>query len=69
MSETVVGVIGIVALFFFLFARMPVGMALLVVGFGGIWVIDGQRAAIATMSSILGLPRLRTLENCSLATC
>ena len=30
---------------------MPVGMALLVVGFGGIWVIDSQRAAIATMSS------------------
>lgn len=51
MSETVVGLIGIAALFFFLFARMPVGMALLVVGFGGIWVIDGQRTAIATMSS------------------
>ena len=26
-------------------------MALLAVGFGGIWVIDGQRAAVATMSS------------------
>ncbi len=51
MSETLIGVLGIAALFFFLFARMPVGMALLVVGFGGIWVIDGQRAAVATMSS------------------
>ncbi len=51
MSETLVGVLGIAALFFFLFARMPVGMALLVVGFGGIWIIDGQRVAIATMSS------------------
>jgi tripartite ATP-independent transporter DctM subunit len=51
MSETLIGVFGIAALFFCLFARLPVGMALLVVGFGGIWIIDGQRAAIATMSS------------------
>ena len=51
MSETLIGLCGILALFFFLFARMPVGMALLVVGFGGIWVIDGQRTAVATMSS------------------
>ncbi len=51
MSETIIGVWGIAALFFCLFARVPVGMALLFVGFGGIWVIDGQRAAVATMSS------------------
>ena len=51
MSETIIGVWGIAALFFCLFARVPVGMALLVAGFGGIWVIDGQRAAVATMSS------------------
>ena len=51
MSETLIGVIGIAALFLFLVARLPVGMALLVVGFGGIWFIGGQRAAIATLSS------------------
>ena len=51
MSETLIGVGGILALFFCLIARFPVGMALMVVGFGGIWVIDGQRAAIATMTS------------------
>ncbi len=51
MSETLIGVVGIVALFACLIARLPVGMALLVVGFGGIWAISGQRAAIATMSS------------------
>lgn len=51
MSETLIGVYGIAALFFCLVARLPVGMALLVVGFGGIWVIDGQRAAVATLSS------------------
>lgn len=51
MSETLIGVTGIAALFFCLVARFPVGLSLLVVGFGGIWFIDGQRAAIATMSS------------------
>ena len=51
MSETLIGVIGIIALFFCLVARFPVGLSLLVVGFGGIWFINGQRAAIATMSS------------------
>ncbi|KMW59624.1 TRAP dicarboxylate transporter, DctM subunit, unknown substrate 3 [Candidatus Rhodobacter oscarellae] len=51
MSETLIGVIGIGALFFCLVARLPVGMSLLVVGFGGIWWLDGSRAAIATMSS------------------
>ena len=51
MSETLIGVIGIAALFLGLALRLPVGMALLVVGFGGIWFIDGDRAAIATMSS------------------
>ena len=51
MSETLIGFLGILALFFLLVARMPVGMALLAVGFGGIWVIDGQRVAVATLSS------------------
>ncbi|MEO0990537.1 MAG: TRAP transporter large permease [Pseudomonadota bacterium] len=51
MSDTMIGVWGIAALFLCLVARLPVGMALLAVGFGGIWVIDGQRAAVATMSS------------------
>ena len=51
MSETLIGLAGIAALFLCLIARLPVGMALLVVGFAGIWAISGQRAAIATMSS------------------
>ena len=51
MSETLIGFLGILALFFLLLARMPVGMALLAVGFGGIWFIDGQRVAVATLSS------------------
>lgn len=51
MSETLIGVLGIFALFICLAIRFPVGMALLIVGFGGIWMIDGQRAAVATMTS------------------
>lgn len=51
MSDALIGVVGIAVLFVCLVARLPVGMALLVVGFGGIWAIDGTRAAIATMSS------------------
>ena len=51
MSETLTGVVGIAALFFCLVARFPVGLSLLVVGFGGIWFLSGRGAAIATMSS------------------
>lgn len=51
MSNTLIGLLGIAGLFFCLVARLPVGMALLVVGFGGIWAIDSQRAAVATMTS------------------
>ncbi|WP_305989294.1 TRAP transporter large permease [Roseibium sp. MMSF_3544] len=51
MSDTVVGVWGIAALFLCLGLRIPVGMALLMVGFGGIWYMDGYRAAISTMSA------------------
>ena len=51
MTETTVGILGIVALFICLGLRMPVGMALLSVGFGGIWFLDGLRPAIATMSA------------------
>lgn len=46
-----IGVLGIAALFIGLLIRLPVGMALLAVGMGGIWVLDGQRAAVATMSA------------------
>ncbi|WP_319529625.1 TRAP transporter large permease [uncultured Cohaesibacter sp.] len=51
MSETIIGVWGIVVLFVCLALRIPVGMSLLLVGFGGIWVIDDSRSAIATLSS------------------
>ncbi|SFR08796.1 TRAP transporter large permease [Poseidonocella sedimentorum] len=51
MSDTVIGLLGVAALFFCMIARMPVGMALLSVGFGGIWLIDDLRAAVATMSA------------------
>ncbi|MEM7025514.1 MAG: TRAP transporter large permease, partial [Pseudomonadota bacterium] len=43
--------LGITALFLCLGLRIPVGMALLMVGFGGIWYLDGFRPAVATMSA------------------
>ena len=51
MSETEIGLWGIVALFVCLGLRIPVGMALLTVGFGGIWMLDGFKPAVATMSA------------------
>ena len=51
MTDTVVGIWGIAALFACLALRVPVGMALLMVGFGGIWFLDGYRPAISTMSA------------------
>ncbi|WP_319413163.1 TRAP transporter large permease [uncultured Cohaesibacter sp.] len=51
MSETTIGVWGIAALFLCLAIRIPVGLSLLLVGFGGIWVIEDMRTAIAAMSA------------------
>nr|WP_319498776.1 TRAP transporter large permease [uncultured Cohaesibacter sp.] len=51
MSETIVGVWGIAGLFLCLALRIPVGLSLLLIGFGGIWVIDDLKTAVATMSA------------------
>jgi tripartite ATP-independent transporter DctM subunit len=51
MSELVVGSLGLIALFAVLALRMPVGLALLSVGFFGIAALNGWKAAMATMTS------------------
>ncbi|MGH6760746.1 MAG: TRAP transporter large permease [Phyllobacterium sp.] len=51
MSDTAIGIWGIAALFLCLGLRVPVGLSLLAVGFGGIWIMEGYRPAAATMSS------------------
>lgn len=49
--ETLTGILGIVALFFLLGIRVPVGISLMVVGFCGIYVLDDFRAATAILTS------------------
>ncbi len=50
MSETEIGVIGLLALFALLAIRMPVATSMIVVGFIGTWVLNGAPAALTTLS-------------------
>jgi len=52
MSPVVVGVIGFVALFSLLALGLPIGVGMAVVGFGGLWYLISQGAAIAKMGFI-----------------
>jgi tripartite ATP-independent transporter DctM subunit len=49
MSELGFGVVGMLAMFVAMIFRMPVGMAMLAVGFFGTWAVNGQRAAFALL--------------------
>ncbi len=49
MSDTAVGVAGLVALFVLLGLRMPVAIAMIVVGIGGIAVLNSWPAAMSTL--------------------
>ena len=51
MSNALIGVVGILALFGLLAIRMPVGIAMMLVGFVGIAVMNGWPAALATLGS------------------
>jgi tripartite ATP-independent transporter DctM subunit len=50
MSVTAIGFIGLFFLFFFLILRMPVAMAMLVVGFVGTWAVNGTLPALTSLS-------------------
>ncbi|MEC7489624.1 MAG: TRAP transporter large permease [Pseudomonadota bacterium] len=50
MSVTAIGFIGLLFLFLFLILRMPVAMAMLVVGFVGTWVVNGSVPALTSLS-------------------
>ncbi|MEZ5767212.1 MAG: hypothetical protein R3D80_05710 [Paracoccaceae bacterium] len=50
MSDAMIGVTGLVAMFWLMIFRMPVGMAMLVVGYFGTWVMNGARSADALMT-------------------
>ena len=51
MSGSLIGVIGIAALFALLAIRMPVGIVMMIVGFFGVAVMNGWGAALATLGS------------------
>lgn len=51
MTDTVIGIVGIGGMFLLLALRVPVGMAMLTAGFFGTWVLNGQRSAVAVLSS------------------
>jgi tripartite ATP-independent transporter DctM subunit len=51
MSPEWIGVLGIVVLFVLLGLRMPVAVALMIVGTGGIALLSNSRAALATLGS------------------
>lgn len=51
MTPETLGIVGIVILFVLLALRMPVGIAMIVVGTAGIWLIRGERPALATLGN------------------
>lgn len=49
MSEAMIGAVGLAVMFGLMVFRMPVGMAMLVVGYFGTWVMNGGRSAEALL--------------------
>ncbi|NNL18188.1 MAG: TRAP transporter large permease subunit, partial [Boseongicola sp.] len=51
MSAATAGVVGILALFVLLVLRVPVAFAMFIVGFVGIWSLNGLNAATSLLAS------------------
>lgn len=49
MSEVLVGIFGLGLMFILMILRMPVGMAMLVIGFAGTWWLNGLRSATGVL--------------------
>jgi tripartite ATP-independent transporter DctM subunit len=49
MTDFAIGLLGLGAMFALMILRTPVGMAMLVVGFFGVWILNGSRAANAVL--------------------
>ncbi|KJZ21235.1 TRAP transporter large permease [Loktanella sp. S4079] len=49
MTDLMIGILGIVALFGLMILRTPVAFAMLFTGFFGVWILDGLRRATAIM--------------------
>ena len=50
MSETWIGIIGLLALFVLLGMRMPVAIVMMLIGVVGIWVLNSWDAAMSTLA-------------------
>ena len=50
MTPTTIGIIGLAFLFIFLILRMPVAIAMLIVGFVGTWIMNGTTPALTSLS-------------------
>ncbi|OAN75670.1 C4-dicarboxylate ABC transporter permease [Sulfitobacter sp. EhC04] len=51
MSDVWIGTSGLVGMFVLMALRVPVGMALLIAGFVGIWILRGERSATAVLTT------------------
>lgn len=51
MSASATGVVGMLALFALLALRVPVAFAMFVIGFLGIWALNGLNAATSLLAS------------------
>ena len=51
MSPLTVGLIGVLALLAMVALRAPLGLALLIAGFGGLWKLHGLDTAVYVVSS------------------
>ncbi|MBN1256048.1 MAG: TRAP transporter large permease [Deltaproteobacteria bacterium] len=63
MDPVTIGVIGFVLLFILLAMRAPLGISMFLVGFGGIWILISQGAAVAK----IGLIPFETIADWDLA--
>ncbi|MCL1829072.1 MAG: TRAP transporter large permease [Oscillospiraceae bacterium] len=52
MSPVTVAILGIIVMLIMMFLGMNIGMAMLVVGFAGYWMVVGQKAAVGMMQTI-----------------
>ncbi|WP_078392576.1 TRAP transporter large permease [Shouchella patagoniensis] len=63
MSPELIGIVGILALFFLLLVKVPVGISLILVGFVGCWALAGLSPSLAQ----LGMVGFSTASNHSLS--
>ena len=59
MTPMMIGVLGVVGLMVIAALRAPIGLALIISGFVGLWVLHGSKTALFVLANALRLKRLR----------